>query len=104
MSFEVQIVSGKPEIRKAPAGLVRSQVEEQKVEDRQVSLADLVHSIIEPLRVGLEAESEIEISITGSVSVESKDDKKVLTFDVGGDSPPQGRTMGVKIKTTIQPK
>ena len=71
MSFEVQVVSGKPEIRKAPAGLVRGQVEEQKVEDRQVSLAELVHSIIEPLRSGLETESEVEISITGAVSVET---------------------------------
>lgn len=104
MSIEITVVTGKPEEKKSPAGLIR-RTEEEKHEAThpQVSISELVSDIFTQIATGIHVETDVEVEITGTVEFANKDGKTTLTYDVSGVNQ-NARTMKLKFNSKIQPK
>ncbi len=101
MSVQVVVVTGKEEARRA-AGLVRH-TESETTKFAQVGINDLITSVFESVRSSLEKEADVEVEITGNLTLSTKEGDQILTFDVSGENS-NARTMRIKLNTKIQPQ
>ena len=101
MSVQVVVTTSKDEARRS-AGLVQRH-DAENAKNIQVSINELVTSVFQSLRSSLENEAEVEVEITGNLSLSGKDGDNTLVFDVSGENP-NARTMRVKLNTKIQPQ
>ena len=68
-----------------------------------VQLKDLFASVTQTITESLEAESQLTIEITGSVSLKAQGGAQYLFFNVGAEAQETG-TMKVVLSTTLKPK
>lgn len=101
MSVQVVVTTGKEETPRQ-AGLIRQHGEAGKTGKVQVNINELITSVFESVRGSLEKEADVEIELTGNLSLTGKEDDYVLMFDVSGENP-NARTLRVKLNTKIKP-
>jgi nucleoid DNA-binding protein len=102
MALKVTVSTGKPEVAKGSVGLVKQATEATKNEKPQVTVQELVTSLLNEVRAGLEKEADIEMELFAHVELSNKDGETVLHLDVGSDSP-TARTLKLKFTTKVQP-
>jgi hypothetical protein len=103
MGIQITVISGKNEPKKGGVGILKQADDEKAGKHAELSLAELVNSVLAEVGTGIVTETEIEIEVTGIVELINKEDKVSATFDIGSETP-GSRTMKLKLKTTVKPK
>ncbi|NWJ44513.1 MAG: hypothetical protein HXX08_01405 [Chloroflexi bacterium] len=104
MGIQIAVLTGKPEEKKkGGVGIMRQAETEKEEKHPEVSLAELVSSVLAQVGAGVSVETEVEIEITGVVEFADKDGKIGATFDIGNETP-GSRAMKLKLKSKVTPK
>jgi hypothetical protein len=103
MGVQITVISGKAEVKKGGVGILRQADSKEEEKHPELSLAELVNSVLAEIGTGVSTETEVEIEVTGIVEFTNKDGKIGATFDVGSETP-GNRTLKLKVKSKISPK
>lgn len=101
MSVQVVVTTGKEDTHRQ-AGLVRRS-DSEAAQNAQVNINELITSVFNSVRGSLEKEAEVEMEISGNLTLSGKGNDTVLIFDVSGENS-NARTLRIKLNTKIQPE
>ncbi len=102
MALKVTVSSGKQELPRSSAGLVKRPAEEAENKHPNITINDVVQSVFQEVRSSLDKEADVEVEFTAAVEINHKDGETSINLDIGPDTG-NTRTMRVKFSTKLSP-
>ena len=103
MALKVTVSSGKLETPRSSAGLIKRPVDETGDRHLNVSVTEVVESVLAELRSVLDKEADVELELTAAVEIVTKDGVPTVSLDIGPDTG-NTRTMRLKFTTKVNPE
>jgi hypothetical protein len=102
MALKITVSTGKQELPRTSAGLIK-RTSEEGPEKAHVSVSEIVSSIFDELRTTIEGEADVEISMSANVEIATKDGVPNVNLDISGESA-NSRTLNLKFSTKLNPR